>query len=367
MEPEKKDDGRKSRFSLKSLLVPAVAVIGVVCIRYVVPWWEYQKHISDEVKESGLSRDKIKQYHTLTQIPWGYMPIFTEKLDLKTLEVMVNDPEVIQIVGDNSVGSVVRSALYEWFVYKKDTGEIVQRRFDEEGRKAVREGKEIVFGGNFDPNEYLALRSQSKWGIFTMLAAKSYGLSTADLLRIPSELNVINYSLELKVHKIPPIYAVPLLQQGKTPEEIIKKYSMEVIGVSPKVREEYRAIKMPDRYGLTDKGIRLLAANGITPAHVEDMVKEVPNCIGIVFELVEQGKLNGGIYETWRPEVNVDDTLMGIRIGYTKEEAIKMTFGGESLLDVDQRLRSYLFNKHFINATDRNQPLSNALKYGSKN
>lgn len=318
------------------------------------------------IEKSGLPGNKVDEYLT-RGVDWFSIDKYTNKgVDPNTLDVLVNDPEILERAkAKQKAGSDDHDLKY----YVIDLIEW-----------------EIVYNYNFDSKYYCAMHSHNKGGAFASIAARTYGISLENVLKIPYNPTEEQFTF-LKNNGIPPEYSTPLLhqnmkpggidllwtsevpdqyalrlvQEGAEPNEILEKYSIENTGVSAKVRQEYREIPMPYLRKLTDPQIKVLAANGMVPEYFKEIAQKGHWPIMDAFELIEQGKLNGKVYEEWRG-VSVDDTLFGIRIGYNPIDARKADILGRTLRQFHKDLDYHQLLERFLNdKTPQKQPVSNGV------
>ncbi len=266
--------------------------------------------------EFEFSREEFGVYYKLgLNSPWEVESFVIAGINTKILEVLVNDPEIND------------EARKE---FKGDDGKLREKIIDKIG-DLMRDAEYPV-----DWDYYLGMRSEEKGGFYSMISAKSYGLSLENMLKIPVP-NKRDLDL-LKKQRIPVDYAVPRLQQGKKVEDIAEGYS-KTLGVTNDVREEYW--KNRGKASLNDSQIEIFAANGINPIYFNDIASKGNYAVNRAIGLIQQGKLNGAIFDKWRPEVSIDEMFFGIQHGYSPDDAIRANRLGRTLMQYDTDLRYY--------------------------
>jgi hypothetical protein len=346
--------------------------------------------------------------------------IVAQKIPLPTLNVLMEDSEIRfrrhkdDYENDNvnqDIAEVIVELSAGNFIYNKATGRVVRRQRIDRPDNAIARGLCTVIE-DLNLEGYLKVHKEGM-NFFTMHSGLAYGLTIDQLLQIPGnpdegwfaalqsakvspdysflrlyhhmepkeiideyywEVALASYGTNLKevsklpykptkeefdllkTESIPVDYAMQGMRENKRAEEIVENYAIEEIGVSAEVRRQYRAILIPYRKRLIDPQIKTLASNGMIPDYIKVIAEEGQDAVKTAFGLIDQGRLNGEIWNNWRPDISVEDTLYGLSNNISKERAMIATLAGRSLKqDFDADI---LYIQMINEVINERQPLS---------
>lgn len=306
LDSKNKKSWRKLAIGLCVPLTLAVAIWGDNIPS--IPKWNQERKIVKYLKHYGIEfkREDFDVYYKLgCNAPWQVEGLVSSGVNARILEALVNDSEIIGAVREE---------------YKGDDEVKLKKKIVEKIRYLTWEQE-----FNIDWDNYMGIRTKNNGGFLSMISLKRY--------------------------RVPVDYGVSGLQQEKKIEDIIEGYSKEAAGVANEVRNAYW-----DKRGevdLMDSQIKVFAAKGITPDYFGEIAREGEDAVRTSVKLIQEGKLNGAIFDSWCPPASIKEMLYGIQNRCTPQDvinahAIRTEDGlGLTLMEYDLQKRLHLdFHKH---------------------